>query len=220
MKLTDLGKFSSSRLNQKMEQKFGYKVKTDGLTESRALQMLSKINQGLRSYKQQHGNLLSEKSGRYTELLMMRQGLLRWLEEQKSSQHQLLEGEMEQAQTVLAAKDIVDRIQKMLEDTSAMLAEDLPPLLDSIRDQIGSEQAAGFNSSVNAALTSLLENLKQTRESVDGAVRGLTGEAAPAAAPVEPAAGAMPAAPAEPAAGEEEPAAELAPASDLGRETR
>ena len=53
----------------------------------------------------------------------------------------LKEGEMESAELVLASKDMVDRIQSMLEDVSEMQAEDLLPLTDQIRDEMGNEKA-------------------------------------------------------------------------------
>src|SRR6056300_441051 len=40
----------------------------------------------------------------------------------------ITEGEVENAELVLAAKDMVDRVQGMLEDIGKMINEDLPPL--------------------------------------------------------------------------------------------
>lgn len=88
----------------------------------------------------------------------------------------LTEGELESAQAILAAKDFVDRLQDMLEESSKMLNEDLPPLLDAIRDQIGMDQAAAYNSEVSGVITGLVDSIRQAREAVDNSTRMLAGE--------------------------------------------
>ena len=45
--------------------------------------------------------------------------------------------EVQQAQVVLASKDMVDQVQKMIEDASAMQFKDLPALVDQIRNEVG-----------------------------------------------------------------------------------
>ena len=130
------------------------------------------------------------------------------------------EDEVTQAQSVMAAKDMVDSLQGMLEDISKMVNEQLPPLTDSIRSNIGDSQASGFNASVSGTLNDLLASLQGARESVNNAVLGLTG-AAPA--PVD-----MPAGDVGPDLGMEEPTDDEFGASDaavggdlpLGREKR
>lgn len=92
------------------------------------------------------------------------------------------EDEVTQAQSVMAAKDMVDSLQGMLEDISKMVNEELPPLTDSIRSNIGDAQATSFQSSVQQTLNDLLSQVQGARESVNNAVLGLTGQAP---APVE-----------------------------------
>jgi hypothetical protein len=58
-----------------------------------------------------------------------------------------------------------------------MQNEQLPQLLDSIRDQVGSEQADGFKNAVGTTLDALMQNLQTAREGVDKGVRILSGEA-------------------------------------------
>ena len=92
------------------------------------------------------------------------------------SESVITEGEVENAELVLAAKDMVDRVQKMLEDIGKMINEDLPPLTDAIRDEMDSTTADSFNSSMSTALNSLLDNLSTARTGVDEASRVLTGD--------------------------------------------
>ena len=89
----------------------------------------------------------------------------------------IVEGEIDEAQAVMAAKSIVDRLQGMLEDLGEVLNEDLPPLTDNIRDQMDSTAAETYNAAVSAAVSSALEAMRGARESAENAARGLTGEA-------------------------------------------
>lgn len=136
------------------------------------------------------------------------------------------ESEVQEAQVVLAARDMVDRVQKMLEDTSEMQYKDLPALVDSMKSQIGTEQAAAFNTAVSGALTGLVTALQATKDQLDAAMGTLTGQE-----PMVPGADLAPAEPQQDAvdsteidaeiqepAPEEEPEEE--PQANLGRERR
>ena len=99
----------------------------------------------------------------------------------------LNESEIQQAQVVLAAQDMVDKMQSMLEDVSELQFKELPALVDSIKNQVGIDQAAQFNADATAALTGLLQNIQGAKQQLDAALNVVTG-AAPAGAA---AAGAM-----------------------------
>jgi len=141
------------------------------------------------------------------------------------------ESEVQQAQVVMAAQDMVDKLQGMLEDVSEMQFKDLPALTDAIKNDTGVEQATQFQADVTAALTTLLAAIQAGKAQVEAAQGVLTGQA-----PVVPGADAA-AMPADtmPAADQsaeidadlsldanlpaEEPEAET-PAASLGRERR
>ena len=89
----------------------------------------------------------------------------------------LLEQDLDQAELVLAAKDMVDRIQKMAENLAEMQVEELMPLVDAMKEHFGPDVAQVFNSSVEATLQQALDTIKTTRDGVDNAVLALTGEA-------------------------------------------
>jgi hypothetical protein len=93
----------------------------------------------------------------------------------------LNESEIQQAQVVLAAQDMVDKMQAMLEDVSELQFKELPALVDSIKNQVGVDQAAQFNADATAALTGLLQNIQGAKQQLDAALNVVTG-AAPAGA--------------------------------------
>ena len=92
----------------------------------------------------------------------------------------LKESEIQQAQVVLAAQDMVDKMQSMLEDISELQFKELPALVDSIKNQVGMDQAAQFNADATAALTGLLQNIQGAKQQLDQALGVVTGQSSPA----------------------------------------
>jgi hypothetical protein len=95
----------------------------------------------------------------------------------ESAAQGMFEDEVGQAETIMAAQDMVDSIQGMLEDVGQMINEKLPPLTDSIRRSNGAEAAATFNQQTNSALNALMDAVRTARESMATAVGTLSGEA-------------------------------------------
>ena len=93
------------------------------------------------------------------------------------SRRQVTESEVQQAQVVLAAQDMVDEVQKMSEQVSAMQFKDLPALVDQIKNQVGPDQATQFNGDASAALSALLQNLQASKQQLDQALGVVTGQA-------------------------------------------
>jgi hypothetical protein len=94
----------------------------------------------------------------------------------KRAYRMLRESEVQQAQVVLAAQDLVDKMQSMLEDTTEMQFKELPALVDSIRNQIGMDQANQFNTDATAALTGLVQNLQGAKQQMEAALGVVTGQ--------------------------------------------
>ena len=85
--------------------------------------------------------------------------------------------EVQQAQVVLASQDMVDQVQGMSEDISAMQFKDLPALVDQIKNEVGVDQAAQFNTDATAALSGLLQNLQGAKQQLETALGVVTGQA-------------------------------------------
>lgn len=85
--------------------------------------------------------------------------------------------EIQQAQVVLASQDMVDQVQKMSEQVSAMQFKDLPALLDQIRNEVGVDQATQYNADASAALSDLLGNLQGAKQQLEAALGVITGQA-------------------------------------------
>ena len=152
-----------------------------------------------------------------------------WRRRAQDNGYYLSEGEVQQAQVVLAAQDMVDKMQDMIEESTEMQFKELPALVDSIKNQIGQEQAAQFNNDAQAALSGLVQNLQASKQQLEQALCVVTGQgpvAMPGAEAGMPPEGDIGLAGPPPGEEEIEVAAEpielgaAAPAAALGRERR
>ena len=97
-------------------------------------------------------------------------------EAKKKPGKKVMESEVQQAQVVLAAQDMVDRIQDFLEDVTEMKFKDLPALVDSIRNEVGTSQAQQYMNDANSALDALIACVQETKTQVEAAQGVLTGQ--------------------------------------------
>jgi hypothetical protein len=172
MNLKELAPKTTKRLNKVMESRFGFSIDYDRLTYAKAQRLSYALTENLNAIRKSYGVHTAEKNPKYMEMLMVREGLHTWLDQNTP----LMEGELETAEAVLAAKDMVDSVQDMITDASKMLNEELPPLLDTIRDQVGTAQADQFKNTVTAALQELMTSLNSARDALDNGARTLSGE--------------------------------------------
>ena len=87
----------------------------------------------------------------------------------------LTENEVQQAQVVLAAQDMVDRMQSMLEDITSMQFKDLPALSNSIQTTIGTTEAQAFNNAAGQSLGVLVDAIQAAKVEMETAQGTLTG---------------------------------------------
>ena len=102
------------------------------------------------------------------------------IEQTGDDMRNLREGEIQQASAIVTAKTMVDRVGRWIEELSGMENETLLQLGDSIRDEMGQEQAKAFIEAVAPAIQAALDNLKQTRDTLSTGVRSLASGEQPA----------------------------------------
>ena len=173
MNLNDINPvISSQKMNTLMNTRFGFKIDFNRLSYGKALHLSNTISENLNRIRHSYGMHKAEKNPKYMELLMVRESLNKWLKENQN----LMEGELGKSEAILAAKDMVDSLQDMVEKVSKMQVEQLPALIDTIRDQMGPQNADQFKSSMSQLLTDLSSTLAQARETADTSARQLAGE--------------------------------------------
>jgi len=134
----------------------------------------------------------------------------------------ILEGEMENAEAALAAKDLVDRLQDIVVELGKMSNDELPHLVDAIRSSFGTDAATQYQQSAASIIDGFLGVAKEQKNALENATLVLTGDATDSSMsnlglPNEEgdAAEALPA-----ESGEEPEEKEAEEANPLGRQTR
>src|SRR6056300_1279584 len=97
----------------------------------------------------------------------------------KKKKKAVKEGAEDNAEIIMAAKDMVDRVTNWMEDTAEMQTESMLELADAIRDEMGSEKSEAFTAAIRPALESMYAAMESTRNSLTQGVGMLTGEAEP-----------------------------------------
>ena len=128
--------------------------------------------------KKQIQDQIKQKQKEIADLQKAMSNPLAMAESQLRRQFRMLkESEVQQAQVVLAAQDMVDKMQSMLEDTTELQFKELPALVDSIKNQVGLDQAQQFNTDASAALAGLVQNLQGAKQQLEQALGVVTGQA-------------------------------------------
>lgn len=96
-----------------------------------------------------------------------------------SEARRLLEMDLEKAEVVLAMQSIVDEVQKMTERTAKMQIEEILPITDRIRNEIGNEQAEHFEKKAEEAFGSVVDSLKSARETLSKTIAVAEGKMEP-----------------------------------------
>ena len=93
------------------------------------------------------------------------------------SESVVTEGAVEGSELIMAAKSMVDKYDAMIQDVGEMLNEELAPVADKIRDEMGSDIADQFVAGMTGALQNTLDTMKNDRVAADNATRVLVGDA-------------------------------------------
>ena len=118
-------------------------------------------------------NLLSVLESRDSAIKFMS----KMVEASKCKKKKMMEGtEVDQAQVVLAAQDMVDQVQKMIENMTDLKVKELPALVDGIKGEQGVDAAGQFQSTVDGALQGLIDALSGAKGELESAVGVITGE--------------------------------------------
>jgi hypothetical protein len=94
--------------------------------------------------------------------------------------------EMENAQILLAAQDMVDKLAGMAEDIAELQTKALMPLVDEIKYNVGQQQAQSFNETAKSQLQSALDAIVMVKDAMGDQVLALQGGQLPATDMEEP----------------------------------
>lgn len=163
-----------SKIQKYLEENYGYEMDMSAMDADKVSGIIKSTTDKMK---------VTEDAKEYTRLHMIAEGLKLWTPAPVQSELTQVVAEaadeeaVEQAKVIIAAQEMNDALQKMIEDTAEMQVQDLIPLVDAMKAELGMEQAEAFNSSVDGALGGLLDSLKTAKESVENAILAAQGQA-------------------------------------------
>jgi len=178
MKLTDLDNKPAIVANKALKEHYGVPMNIERMPYGKAKAMLQKVRGLIAETKKTRNFYESQHNPKYLKMVFMEQALSKHIAQFSFKQPRIVfeNEEVEKSQVILAAQDMVDSIQKMLEETSEMLVKELPALVNGVQSEIGVNESEQFNSQTSEALTSLQSALNQAKSSLQAALNEITGQ--------------------------------------------
>lgn len=179
MRLNELDKTNTA--SKALKANFDYNFDTSKLNRAQTRTMMERIMGLIKEAKSSPDFYKNQNHPSYMKLVFMAQALNEHYKNTQSARIVVENEEVEKSQVILAAQDMLDSIQKMIEEVNDMLVKELPALADSIQSEIGVEQSGAFNTAASQALTTLNQTLSQTKTEMKTAMNSLTGVGSPEA---------------------------------------
>jgi len=178
MKLTDFDKNPIENATRALKEHYDVPFNVRKMSYAQARDMLYKVRGLMSETKKSTGFYESQQNSSYLKLVFMEQALSKHFAEISLRKPRIVveNEEVEKSQVVLAAQDMVDQVQKMVEEVSDMLVKELPALTDSVQSEIGVNESETFNQQVSEALTSLQAALTQSQATLKTALNSITGQ--------------------------------------------
>ena len=178
MKLTDFDKNPIENATRALKEHYNVPFNVRKMSYAQARDMLHKVRGLMTETKKSAGFYESQQNSSYLKLVFMEQALSKHFAEISLRKPRIVveNEEVEKSQVVLAAQDLVDQVQKMVEEVSDMLVKELPALTDSVQSEIGVNESETFNQQVSEALTSLQAALTQSQTTLKSALNSITGQ--------------------------------------------
>ena len=182
MNIREFGKpVTSKSLNESLASRFGKKIDLNSFTLEQLQDARNKLRTKLSQVETMESfnkvqNETYQKSKLMLDVLNAAISERGDIDEESIEESMVTEGAEDQAELVMAAKEMVEKVTGWMEDTAEMQTESMLNLADAIRDEMGQEAADMFTNTVKPALDSLYGALEATRTALTGGVGHLTGE--------------------------------------------
>ena len=181
MKLTEFNLKPTQAAKKALKEHFNANLDVDSLGLYDTNRMLRKVRGFLGEMKAAGKAHRGEQNPAYLKAVFMEQALATHYATLKSmpiynTQIVVENEQVEKSQVILAAQEMVDAMQKMVEQVSDMLVKELPAVVDGVNSEVGTNEGQQFNDQVTQALTSLQAALTGAKTGVQGALGVITGQ--------------------------------------------
>ena len=179
MKLTELNSTPGKVAKQALKEQFNFNLNLDNLGLYDTRHLLRKTRSLINEVKASPTNFSSEKNPAYLKLVFLEQALLSHYTDMKSlpinNPSIVVENEeVQKSQVLLAVQEMVNTMQKMVEQVSDMLVKELPAVKSGVENEYGTTKSDQFSSVASEALTALQASVSQAKVGIEGALGGLT----------------------------------------------
>jgi hypothetical protein len=178
MKLSDFNQSPKRTAIKALNENYGIKFNVDNLNASKASLMLSEVKKIIAETKTSVNYRNSFDKSSLMKYVFMEQALTARLSEiRKMRSRFVIENvEVEKSRSVVAAQEMINSIQKMIEQVSDMVVKELPALSQSIEDDIDINKGKQFQQSANETLKALQQTLEQSRDAMSAALDAIASD--------------------------------------------
>ncbi len=178
MILKEFVKHDSTRLSKlvvALNENYDYSLDFKKMTVEKAERMKAKATKRIAE---------SNDVNRRVKLGLIAESLDLWMQANVQSEltaYNLKEGlddeSVDEAKVIIAAQEINDKMQSMIEDAAKMQVQDLLPIVDAMKSEIGTAEADAFSTAADAAIGGLVEALKGAKDQYSNALSAAQGNA-------------------------------------------
>ena len=194
MYLNDLNssQHNVAKLNKILSQAFEHDVNLSAMSTDSLNRMLNTTNAKMTAIKE--SDLKYWENPQYNKLGLISHQSNEYLNEiapvrsdkkVMKKESTMMEADLDQAEVLLAAQELVDEMQGMVEDVAEMQVQKLMPIVDAMKEQVGFEIAEQYNNAADSALGTLLDAMKTAKNAVEDATLAARGEKVAAPAPTD-----------------------------------
>lgn len=179
MKLTEFDNNTVTNASRALKEHYELPFNVDSMNMPSTAKMLNKVRGLIKESKQGADFYKNQATPAYMKLVFMEQALasrFSYLQTLPQARIVVENEEVEKSQVVLAAQDLVDSVQKMLEEVGQMQVKELPALVSSIESEIGVQESQQYDQEVSQQLDQLSAALKEAFTGLKGALGTVTGQ--------------------------------------------
>lgn len=100
-------------------------------------------------------------------------GVVTKVDENNNSISKLFEGQIEKSEIIIAAREVTDKLQNMIEDLSEIKTENILPLLDGIKTHFGNEYSEKFDEVTQKYIDEAYNAVRETKDQIGTQINNL-----------------------------------------------
>lgn len=143
-----------------LKENYKMQIAEDKMTSEKATRLIRRSEKKLKEMNQQNLNTHA-----YYKIKLISEGLKIWkLREQEET------SDMEEARVLLAAEEVTEKLQDIIEKVAELQVQKMIPIVDKMKEELGPNEAARFNEISDSSLGELLSVAKATKDKISSAI--------------------------------------------------